>query len=333
MILLITGTAGFIGHYVARQLLQNGHTVVGVDSINDYYSVSLKLARLQRDGIDSTQALVYGKEVQSTVFPQYTFVRMRLEDRKEMASLFERYHFDKVCNLAAQAGVRYSLENPESYIDSNISGFLSILEGCRKHGIKHLVYASSSSVYGLNTKMPFAEDDRTDCPTSLYAATKKANEQMAFTYKQLYGLNSTGLRFFSVYGPWGRPDMATMIFSNAIMEHKPIQIFNNGDLYRDFTYVEDICRGVVTVLEAEPRGAVYNIGCCHPVHLMDLVTILEDNLGQKAIKEFLPMQKGDVYETYADCSRLQQDYAYKPGTTLKEGLEAFVKWFLSYKNY
>ncbi len=331
MKILLTGTAGFIGHYVARQLLANGHTVLGVDAINNYYDVHLKYARLTRDGISAADAAVFGRYVQSSVYPGYRFIRLNLEDQAAVADLFARESFDKVCHLAAQAGVRYSLENPYAYRDSNISGFLSILEGCRHHGIKHLVYASSSSVYGLNAKVPFSEEDRTDSPTSLYAATKKANELMAFTYKQLYGLPSTGLRFFSVYGPWGRPDMAAMLFANAIVRGKPIQVFNNGDLYRDFTYVEDICRGVVTVLENNPRGAVYNIGCCHPVHLMDFITTLEDALGLRAVKEFLPMQKGDVYKTYADCTRLQQDYGYAPTTLLKDGLGAFVKWFKEYK--
>lgn len=330
MIILVTGTAGFIGHYVACHLLAKGHTVVGIDAINDYYDVQLKYARLALDGIAMPQAALFGVAVQSTVFPHYTFIRMALEDDAAMAQLFERYAFDKVCNLAAQAGVRFSLEQPQSYVGSNLHGFVNVLEGCRKTGVQHLVYASSSSVYGLNQKVPFSEKDLTESPASLYAVSKKANELMAFTYHHLYGLPVTGLRFFSVYGPWGRPDMAAILFSQAIMQGRPIKVFNHGNLYRDFTYIDDICDGVTTILEHEPRGDLYNIGCCHPVLLLDFIAMLEEALGKTVHKEYMDMQPGDVYHTYADCTRLQQDYGYAPSTQLREGLTAFVAWFKAF---
>ncbi|HZV53382.1 MAG TPA: NAD-dependent epimerase, partial [Rhodocyclaceae bacterium] len=294
MKVLITGCAGFIGMYVAERLLARGDEVVGVDNLNDYYEVSLKEARLAR------------------LRPKSGFAERRLDiaDREGMATLFRQERPDAVINLAAQAGVRYSLKNPLAYADSNLLGFVNVLEGCRHNGVKHLVYASSSSVYGGNTKVPFAEDDNVDHPVSLYAATKKANELMAYSYSHLYGIPSTGLRFFTVYGPWGRPDMAYFSFTQAILAGRPIDVFNHGRMRRDFTYIDDIAEGVVRVLDkpagGQPPHAVFNIGNHQPVELMEFIGILENSLGRKATYNFLPMQDGDVPITYADTARLQQ---------------------------
>lgn len=332
MKILITGTAGFIGFHLARRLLEAGDEVVGVDNVNDYYDVRLKADRLAQTGIDLARA-AYGEPVRSDRYPAYRFVRLRLEDREGMERLFAAEGFDAVCNLAAQAGVRYSIENPESYVQSNVEGFLHVLEGCRRHGIGHLVYASSSSVYGGNTKVPFSEDDRTDDPVSLYAATKKAGELMARTYSHLYGFATTGLRFFTVYGPWGRPDMAPMLFSRAMLAGEPIRVFNNGDLLRDFTYIDDIVEGVTAVLRqppASPIDRIYNIGCSKPVRLMDFIRTLEEALGCEAHKQMFPMQAGDVYRTYADTSRLEADYGYRPTTDLRTGIGRFAAWYKTY---
>ncbi|WP_418449997.1 NAD-dependent epimerase [Alistipes sp.] len=332
MKILVTGTAGFIGFHLARRLLEAGDEVVGVDSVNDYYDVRLKADRLAQTGIDLARA-AYGEPVRSDRYPAYRFVRLRLEDREGMERLFDAEHFDAVCNLAAQAGVRYSIENPESYVQSNVEGFLHVLEGCRRHGIGHLVYASSSSVYGGNAKVPFSEDDRTDDPVSLYAATKKAGELMARTYSHLYGFATTGLRFFTVYGPWGRPDMAPMLFSRAMLAGEPIRVFNNGDLLRDFTYIDDIVEGVAAVLRqppASPIDRIYNIGCSQPVRLTDFIRTLEEALGCEARKQMLPMQAGDVYRTYADTSRLEADYGYRPTTDLRTGIGRFAAWYKTY---
>ena len=332
MKILVTGAAGFIGFHVARHLLERGDEVVGLDNINDYYDVNLKYARLAETGIDR-ECVEYGKPVQSVRYLLYRFIKLNLEDRKELPRLFEREKFDCVINLAAQAGVRYSIENPFAYVDSNLVGFVNVLECCRHNRVQYLVYASSSSVYGANDKVPFSEDDRVDDPVSLYAATKKANELMASCYSKLYGIPATGLRFFTVYGPWGRPDMAPMLFARAIENSEPIKVFNNGDLSRDFTYIDDIVEGVIRVLDKVPesdgerRHEVYNIGCSSPVKLMDFVECLENALGKKAEKVYLPMQPGDVYQTYADTSKLEREVGYKPRVTLEEGVGEFVRWY------
>jgi UDP-glucuronate 4-epimerase len=333
MTYLITGTAGFIGFYLAKRLLEAGNEVVGLDSINDYYDVRLKYARLEETGI-AQEEIEYGKPVQSRVYEKYRFLKLNLEDRPALENLFAAEKFDIVCNLAAQAGVRYSIENPYAYIDSNIVGFIHILECCRHHAIRHLVYASSSSVYGMSDKVPFSEADRVDYPVSLYAATKKANELMAHTYSHLYHLPTTGLRFFTVYGPWGRPDMAPMLFAKAITHEKPIKVFNHGDLSRDFTYIDDIIEGVVRVIngipgeaEVHPYYRIFNIGHSDPVPLMDFIHTLEDAIGKKAVLEMYPMQQGDVKVTYADTSALEQHFHYCPSTSLKEGISRFIQWY------
>jgi len=332
MKILVTGTAGFIGYHVAKRLLELGHQVVGLDNINDYYDVRLKYGRLAETGIAENE-IVYGKPVQSKNYPEYRFIQLNLEDRENIQTLFTNEKFEIVCNLAAQAGVRYSIENPYAYIDSNIVGFMNILECCRHNAIKHLVYASSSSVYGQNATVPFTEDGIVDKPVSLYAATKKANELMAYTYSHLYHLHTTGLRFFTVYGPWGRPDMAPMLFAKAITEGEPIKVFNNGNLSRDFTYIDDIVEGVIRVIELklnkEEIYSIYNIGCSQPVKLLDFIHTMEDALGKKTDLIMMPMQAGDVFQTYADTAKLETDFGYKPNVTLKEGMEKFVKWYKS----
>lgn len=333
MKILVTGTAGFIGYHVAKRLLELGHQVVGLDNINDYYDLRLKYGRLAETGIAENE-IVYGNLVQSKNYPEYRFIQLNLEDRENIETLFTHEKFDIVCNLAAQAGVRYSIENPYAYIDSNIVGFMNILECCRHNAIEHLVYASSSSVYGQNATVPFTEDGIVDKPVSLYAATKKANELMAYTYSHLYHLHTTGLRFFTVYGPWGRPDMAPMLFAKAITEGEPIKVFNNGDLIRDFTYIDDIVEGVIRVIESKPNKeeiySIYNIGCSQPVKLLDFIHTMEDALGKKTELIMMPMQAGDVYQTYADTAKLATDFGYKPNITLKEGMEKFVKWYKMY---
>ncbi len=338
MNILVTGAAGFIGYFVSKSLLEKGHTVVGLDNINDYYDVNLKYDRIKQLGIPKINAEIFGKEVKSESHPNFSFVRMALEDREGLPKLFQQYAFDTVCNLAAQAGVRYSLENPEAYVDSNLVGFLNVLECCRNFKVKHLVYASSSSVYGLNEKIPFETTDSVDHPVSLYAATKKSNELMAHSYGHLYGFKTTGLRFFTVYGPWGRPDMAMFLFTDAIMKNNPIKVFNNGKLERDFTYIDDITEGVVRIMEGpiaidEPkknRYKVYNIGNSKSVKLMDFITAIEESLQQTAKKELLPMQPGDVEKTWANVDDLIKDYDYRPNTPIKEGVQRFIDWYKSY---
>ncbi len=333
MKILVTGAAGFIGFFVAHQLAERGDQVVGIDNLNDYYDVRLKLERLKVSGIQA-EHLSYGECAYSVKYPNYRFIRLNLEDRNALPALFEEEKFDIVCNLAAQAGVRYSIENPQAYIESNIEGFINLLECCRHHPVKHLVYASSSSVYGMNTKVPFSEDDKVDSPVSLYAATKKANELMAHAYCKLYGIPATGLRFFTVYGPWGRPDMAPMLFADAIMAGQPIKVFNNGNLSRDFTYIDDIVQGVVKVIDKAPEGElpykIYNIGCSKPVQLMDFIHTMERALGKQAKMEMLPMQQGDVYQTYADTSKLEKDFDYHPKVPLETGIECFIKWYKTF---
>lgn len=339
MKILVTGSAGFIGFHLVQKLLKQGAKVVGIDNINDYYDRELKFSRLNEAGI-SRQAKNWHQPVKSDKDSNYTFIRMNLEDRAEMEGLFKNEKFDAVCNLAAQAGVRYSIENPHAYIQSNIVGFLNILEGCRHNNVKHLVYASSSSVYGNNKKMPLSTNDPVDNPISLYAATKKSNELMAHTYSHLYGIPSTGLRFFTVYGPWGRPDMAYFLFTKAILENKPIKVFNHGDLYRDFTYIDDIVKGILKVIEkpplTPPKGEneecykVYNIGNSEPVKLMDFIETIEKAWGKEALKEYHDMQPGDVYKTFADVSDLQNDFGYAPKTSIEKGIGRFVKWYSEY---
>ena len=345
--ILVTGTAGFIGYHLAKRLIERGDEVVGLDCINDYYDVNLKYARLERTGILKNE-IEYGEFVQSSKFKNYKFIMLKLEDREAILKLFSIEKFDKVCNLAAQAGVRYSIEKPFTYIDSNIVGFMNILEGCRHNGVKHLVYASSSSVYGLNEEMPFSVHHNVDHPVSLYAASKKSNELMAHTYSYLYQIPTTGLRFFTVYGPWGRPDMALFLFTKAILEGKPIDVFNNGNMQRDFTYVDDIVEGVVRVIDSPPAGnpgwsgrqpdpgtsvapyRVYNVGNSRPVKLLDFIEAIEDALGKRAVKNFLPMQPGDVPATWADVSDLAADFGYQPSTPVEEGIRRFVEWYRGY---
>jgi UDP-glucuronate 4-epimerase len=329
MKILVTGTAGFIGNHLALRLLERGDEVIGVDNVNDYYDVRLKEARLERIKQHSN----------------FIEVRAGIHDRTAMEDVFSRYKPQRVVNLAAQAGVRYSLKNPYAYVDSNLLGFVNILEGCRHHGVEHLVYASSSSVYGANTKMPFSVHHNVDHPISLYAASKKANELMAHTYSHLYGLPTTGLRFFTVYGPWGRPDMALFLFAKAILEGRQIDVFNHGDMRRDFTYIEDIIEGVIRVLEKIPQGnaewsgespdpgtsyapyKIYNIGNNSPVQLMHMIEVLEKCLGKVAEKRFLPMQAGDVPATYANVDDLMKDVDFKPATPIEDGIAKFVEWY------
>lgn len=339
--ILVTGVAGFIGFHTSKVLLSKGHTVVGIDNINDYYDTNLKFNRLNELGIDRNEASVFNNNCLSNKYnKQFSFVRVNLEDRKNLPKLFEKEQFDVVCNLAAQAGVRYSLENPESYVDSNLVGFLNLLECCRNFNIKHLVYASSSSVYGLNKKIPFSTEDNVDNPISLYAATKKSNELMAHTYSHLFKIPTTGLRFFTVYGPWGRPDMAMFLFTNAIVNNKPIKVFNYGKMERDFTYIDDIVEGVVRILE-QPNTTriekndlykVYNIGNNNSIKLLDFIKEIELNLGTEAEKTMLPIQPGDVERTWANVDDLMKDYDYKPNTPISQGVKAFVDWYKSYYN-
>lgn len=319
--ILITGGAGFIGFHLSKRLLEKGESVIGIDNLNNYYEVSLKEDRLK-----------ILKE-----YPEYTFYKIDIADKEAVEALFEKEKPEIVVNLAAQAGVRYSIENPQAYIDSNIVGFFNILEACRFHPVKHLLFASSSSVYGNQQKTPFSVEDNVDHPISLYAATKKSNELMAYTYSHLYQIPSTGLRFFTVYGPFGRPDMAYFSFTKKILAGETIKIFNHGDMYRDFTYVDDIVKGIENMMDRPPvQNAdgdpykVYNIGNNKPEKLMFFIETLEKALGQEAHKEYLPMQPGDVYQTYADVDDLIRDFDFKPNTTIEEGLGAFVKWYRAY---
>ncbi len=323
-IILVTGGAGFIGYHLSKQLLEYDCTVIGYDNLNDYYEVQLKYDRLKD---------LEGRE-------GYTFIKGDLADKETLGKLFQEYSFDIVVNLGAQAGVRYSIDNPDAYMSSNMVGFYNILECCRHYPVEHLVYASSSSVYGANKKVPFSVEDKVDYPVSLYAATKKSNELMAHCYSKLYGIPATGLRFFTVYGPFGRPDMAYFKFAKKIMNGETIQIYNNGDMMRDFTYIDDIVKGIANILPNPPEeietGAkykVYNIGNNKPEKLMDYIQTLEKHLGREAKKEFLPMQPGDVYQTYADVSDLMHIFNFKPSTSIDEGLSKFVTWFKEYYRY
>jgi len=352
MKILITGTAGFIGSHLALKLLERGDEVVGIDNINDYYDQRVKYGRLQRTGIienvEDGENIPQNTLITSKTMPNYKFIKANLEDREVLEKLFKEEKFDKVCNLAAQAGVRYSLTNPHAYVDSNIVGFVNLLECCRHNGVKALSYASSSSVYGLNEIQPFSTKANVDHPISLYAASKKSNELMAHVYSHLYGLPTTGLRFFTVYGPWGRPDMALYLFTKAIIEDKPIDVFNHGQMQRDFTYVDDIVTGVIKVIDNPPKGdpswsgkhpdpssskapyKIYNIGNNNPVKLMDFIEAIENRLGKKAKKNMLPLQPGDVPSTYADVSGLIEDFDYKPETSIQEGVNKFIDWYLEF---
>lgn len=335
MKILISGTAGFIGSHLALALLARGDEVVGLDNINDYYDQNVKYGRLQRAGIiknlEDGNNIPYNKLIASGKYPNYTFVKLNLEDKEAIFELFKEQKFDAVCSLAAQAGVRYSLTNPDVYMYSNIIGFLNILEACRHHEVKNLSYASSSSVYGSNTKLPFSTSDNVDHPISLYAASKKSNELMAHTYSHLFGIKTTGLRFFTVYGPWGRPDMALFLFTKAALEGRAIDVFNHGEMLRDFTYIDDIVEGVMRVID-NPSDfyKVYNIGNNNPVKLMDFIEAIEKKLGKKIEKNFLPLQAGDVPATYADVSDLVKDLGYKPATSIQEGIDKFVDWYLEF---
>ncbi|MEM9849241.1 MAG: NAD-dependent epimerase [Bacteroidota bacterium] len=335
MKILVTGTAGFIGFHIAKYLIARGDEVVGLDRINDYYNLNLKFARLQATGIPMEEVR-YNHPIQSERYDNYRFLRINLEDASKVSRLFEQERFDAVVHMAAQAGVRYSIENPHTYIESNITAFINIVEACRHYPVKHLVYASSSSVYGANKKVPFSVQDAVDQPVSLYAATKKSNELMAHTYSHLFQIPTTGLRFFTVYGPWGRPDMAYFLFTKAILNNKPIKIFNHGKMARDFTYIDDIVAGVVKVLDQppslnmQPPYRLYNIGNNAPVALMDFITAIEKALGKEAQKEYYPMQAGDVEQTYADVQNLIDEFGYKPSTSVEDGISAFVEWYLKF---
>ncbi|MGV3461122.1 MAG: NAD-dependent epimerase [Flavobacterium sp.] len=333
MKILVTGAAGFIGYHTCERLIALGHTVTGLDNLNDYYDVSLKEARLKQLGV------IAGNDnqlIKSSLPNAFTFIRLDLEDRVNLPELFESEKFDVVCNMAAQAGVRYSIEQPWAYVGSNITGFMNILEACRNYNVPKLVYASSSSVYGLNDKIPFSVEDQVDSPVSLYAATKKSNELMAHTYSHLFGLKTIGLRFFTVYGPWGRPDMAMFLFTDAILNGKPIKVFNNGALSRDFTYIDDIVAGVVATIEGDdpagPLYELYNIGNSKPVNLVDFISAIEEETGKESIREYLPMQPGDVEKTWADVSGLEKNYNYRPDTDIKTGVHNFIKWYKQYYN-
>jgi UDP-glucuronate 4-epimerase len=342
--ILVTGSAGFIGYHLVKYLCSSGNIVVGLDNINDYYDINLKFGRLADSGIDKDK-IENNKLIESSVFSGYKFIKTDIENKEGLIKLFENEKFDVVVNLAAQAGVRYSITNPYSYINSNICGFLNILEMCRHYGIKHLVFASSSSVYGLNKIMPFSTSDNVDHPVSLYAATKKSNELMAHTYSYLYGLPVTGLRFFTVYGPWGRPDMALFLFTKAIIENKAIDIYNYGNMQRDFTYVDDIVKGVTEVIYNIPKGdknwsgenpdpsssiapyKIYNIGNNNPVKLMNFIETIEKELNMKAVKNLMEMQPGDVEATWADIDSLFKEIHYKPNTSIQTGIKNFIDWY------
>ena len=333
MKILVSGAAGFIGFHLAEKLASLGHCVIGIDAINDYYDVNLKYARLLHSGI-KREEIEYGKKIKSSSLQGYCFIKLDLTDRDRLSALFGNEQFDCVCNLAAQAGVRYSLENPAAYVDSNICGFLNILEACRYNAVKHLVFASSSSVYGLNEKVPFSVTDTADQPISIYAATKRSNELMAHVYSHLFGIPCTGLRFFTVYGPWGRPDMAYYKFADAILKNEAIEIYNNGNMSRDFTYIDDIIDGVIAAIvhipQSRPPFAIYNLGNKRPEQLMDFIAELEKALGRKAEKIYKDMQAGDVPITSADIGETRRELGWEPKTSISGGLQLFAQWFLEY---
>lgn len=336
MKILITGAAGFIGYHLCRKLIKCDCEVIGLDNINSYYDVDLKYLRLENLGINQDE-IFENKQCKSKFFSNFIFTKLDLCEKEKLTELLIKEKFDIVCNLAAQAGVRYSIENPDAYIDSNISGFMNILEGCRIAGIRNLLYASSSSVYGLNEKQPFVEVDKTEKPVSMYAATKKANELMAHVYSNMYGFNTIGLRFFTVYGPFGRPDMAYFSFAKKIFSEQSINVYNNGNMKRDFTYIDDIIEGIEKIIfsgfskNINSQNKIYNIGRGKPESLMDFIKCIEDNLGKKAILNMMPMQQGDVTETYADVTELERDFNYKPYVNMKEGIKKFIEWFIAIK--
>lgn len=347
MKILVTGTAGFIGFHLAKKLLERGDEVIGIDNINDYYDINLKYSRLNELGINKEE-IKNNALTKSSRFEKHSFAKTNLEDYEAINQLFKKQKFDSVCNLAGQAGVRYSIENPHSYIQSNIVGFLNILEACRHNNVNNLCYASSSSVYGLNKEQPFKTSDHTDHPVSLYAATKKSNEMMAHSYSHLYNIKTTGLRFFTVYGPWGRPDMAPMLFADAILNDRPIKVFNNGNMSRDFTYIDDIVDGIIKVIDNPSKSIekndnnnlspenstapykIYNIGNNAPVELVEFIETIEKSIGIKAKKNFMPMQDGDVVSTYADTQELNENLNYKSKTNLKDGISKFIQWYKSF---
>jgi len=347
MKILVTGTAGFIGYHLAKKLIERGDEVVGLDCINDYYDINLKYGRLNECGIKK-ENIKYNELISSNKYANYRFIKLNLEDKENLELLFKKETFEKVCNLAAQAGVRYSLLNPYAYLQSNITGFLNILECSRNYNIKNLVYASSSSVYGLNETYPLSTHHNVDHPISLYAASKKSNELMAHTYSYLFGIPTTGLRFFTVYGPWGRPDMALFIFTKAILNNQPIEVYNNGNMERDFTYIDDIIKGVILTIDNPPLPndnwsgknpepcsskapyKIYNIGNNNPVHLGDFIKAIEKVTGKKAIRILKPMQPGDVVKTWADVKDLMNDFSYKPQTNINEGIRNFYEWYKTY---
>jgi len=340
MNVLVTGIAGFIGFHLSKKLLKNGHSVIGIDNINDYYDINLKVARLKKLGLELEDRNWNSADT------NLKFYKIDISDKKSVSQIFSQNKIDAVCNLAAQAGVRYSIENPDAYIQSNIIGFQNIIECCRNYGVKNLSYASSSSVYGGNENLPFSENDVVDSPISLYAATKKSNELVAYTYSHLYGISTTGLRFFTVYGPWGRPDMALFLFVRAILDNKPINVFNNGEMLRDFTYIDDIVEGVIRVIENPAKSPnkksslnptkapykIYNIGNNNPVKLMDFIKAIENSLNKKFEINFMPLQPGDVPKTYANVDLLVKELDYKPNTPIQKGIDNFIKWYLQYYN-
>ena len=346
MKILITGTAGFIGYHLSKKLIERGDTVIGVDQINDYYDIELKYSRLKDLGIEKDN-LIEGKKITSSIHSNHSFYKGNLEDKDFIDAVFKNEKPDAVCNLAAQAGVRYSLKNPKAYIDSNIVGFINILEACRNNGVKNLSYASSSSVYGLNKSLPFSTKDNVDHPVSLYAASKKSNELMAHTYSHLFGIRTTGLRFFTVYGPFGRPDMALFLFAKAALENGTIDVFNHGKMVRDFTYVDDIVQGIISVIDNPAESSsdfdtnptpnvssapyrIYNIGNNNPVKLMDFITAIEKKIGKTVNKNFMEIQPGDVPQTYADVTDLERDFNYKPNTSIDFGISKFIDWYKDY---
>lgn len=330
-IILVTGAAGFIGFHLTKRLLDQGHRVIGLDNINGYYSVQLKLDRLKQLGVNE---VAEGELVDSSIYKEnFQFIKLDLENRSELPLLFEKFNFDIVCNLAAQAGVRYSIENPMAYVDSNIVGFVNILEACRHHKVPKLLYASSSSVYGNSVDVPFSTTQSVDNPISLYAATKKSNELMAYTYSHLYDIQTIGLRFFTVYGPWGRPDMAMFLFTDAILNNRPIKVFNNGDLSRDFTYIDDIIQGINLIVKdknQDEKHQLFNIGNSKPVQLLEFIEEIEIATGKQAQKTMMPMQPGDVNQTWADVEGLRKRYGYNPNFSVKEGVRRFVEWYKEY---
>lgn len=344
MKILVTGAAGFIGYHLCKRLINDGHQVFGIDNLNHYYDVNLKLDRLNELGIDKIEVQRKSKEIKSRN-NNFKFKILDLINFSDLNQLFINNHFEIVFNMAAQAGVRFSIEEPKVYVNSNLVGFANLLEVIKYHNIKHLIYASSSSVYGNSTNVPFKESDNVDKPISFYAATKKSNELMAYSYSHLFNIPMTGLRFFTVYGEWGRPDMASMLFAKSILNNEPIKIFNNGNLSRDFTYINDIIEGIIKVmnrfnsttidpsnLEIEIRHKIYNIGSCNPINLMEFIKIIEDKIGITAIKEYVTNQPGDVFQTYADVSEIIKDTNYSPKTSLKEGISNFINWYLNYYN-